>query len=104
MPWRLARAGNSAVPVAGAAEPNSGSSAAPRTGTRGARRTFSVVEEPPCGQGESGPGQSGGLGEVDAQGLAELVESAGDTAVVQVEQLSGPAEGAGGAPGGPGLH
>src|SRR4029453_4631689 len=67
-------------------------------------RRLLVVEEPPCGQGESGPEQSGGLGEVDAQGLAELFESAGRAAVVEGEQLSGPAYGAGGAVGVQGLQ
>jgi hypothetical protein len=59
----------------------------------------SVVEEPPCGEGESGPYESGGLGEFDAQGLSEVFESAGDAAVVQMEKVGGPAQGAGGAVG-----
>lgn len=42
----------------------------------------SVIEEPPHGEGEPGPHQAGGLGQFDAQRLADLFESAGDAAVV----------------------
>jgi hypothetical protein len=61
--------------------------------------TLSVVEEPPCGEGEVGAEESGGLGQVDAQGRAQLVQAAGDAAVVPVQPPGGAAQGTGGAVG-----
>ncbi|MCX4632046.1 hypothetical protein [Streptomyces sp. NBC_01443] len=43
-----------------------------------------VVEQPPRGEGESGPRQTRGAGEADAECLADLFDPAGDAAVVQV--------------------
>lgn len=64
----------------------------------------SLVEQPPCGEGERGPDQSGGRGELDVQAPTDLFDAAGDAAVVQVEEVGGPAQGAGGAVGVQGLQ
>lgn len=56
----------------------------------------SVGDQPPCGEGERGAGRPGGFGEVDASGLADVFDAAGDAAVVEVEQAGGAAVGAGG--------
>lgn len=49
----------------------------------------SVVEQPPRGEGKPGPYRAGGFGELDIPGFSELFESAGDAAVVPMEQVSG---------------
>ncbi|MFI6002133.1 hypothetical protein ACIA98_17275 [Streptomyces sp. NPDC051366] len=48
-----------------------------------------VVEQPPHGEGESGPRQTRGAGEVDAECLADLFDPPGDAAVVLVDQVGG---------------
>src|SRR5262249_60574537 len=56
----------------------------------------SVVDQPPRGEGEPGTGESGGLGQLNAEGLSDLFESAGAGCVVGIGELRGRGEGGGG--------